>query len=669
MRVRLPVRVAVWTFHLALPLLGLWLLIARPAYDGHWEHHQAHFWLVLLAALLNVGLGAVISEAARRHDDARLFLVSLAFLASAGFLALHAIATPGVFLAKNAGFVIATPVGLLLAGVLSLASSINFTDQGAARVIKAQGLLRSVLTLVLVGWGAYSLADLSPLNKVLTPTEAHGPLVALAAVGATAFALAAARYFLANRGRQTAVSISLITSFTLLAEAMVAIAWARNWQASWWEWHVLMTAGFGYVAYSAYVQYRREGDAAGLFDSVSLPATIARIRAEYGNALDALLRALEAGAGTAEAAQRVGARFDLTERQIDVLTRAGEALAHERDLLRRQGAVVAIGQASSVILREDDLVRRATELASEAFGADEVRIELVRRGALSDAAGTAAQEAAAAQHPVERGDTVAVPLLVKGKTAGVVEVRRPDGAFAERDRLLFQSLSSQLGAGLENARLYQQIDTLFRSYMSPDVATALIADPEQAGLGGETREVTVLMADLKGFTPFSERSQPAGVVAMLNRYYGVAVPLILAEGGTLVQFVGDALMALFNAPVRQEDHARRAARAGLALQKAVTAVADEHAAEGWPRFRVGINSGPALVGNIGAAAMRNFTAIGDTTNLAARLEGAAGAGEVVVSAATAALLGPGADLESMGPLTVKGKSEPVEAFVLRSLAD
>jgi class 3 adenylate cyclase len=258
---------------------------------------------------------------------------------------------------------------------------------------------------------------------------------------------------------------------------------------------------------------------------------------------------------------------------------------------------------------------------------------------------------------------------VKGKTAGVLEVRRRTGGFAERDRLVIESLGAQLASGLENARLYQQIDTLFRSYMSPDVATALIADPAQAGLGGETRDVTVLMADLKGFTPFSERSQPAGVVAMLNRYYGVAVPLILAEGGTLVQFVGDALMALFNAPVRQADHARRAARAGLALQAAVTAVADEHAAEGWPRFRVGINSGPALVGNIGASAMRNFTAIGDTTNLAARLEGAAGAGEVVVSGVTAGLLGSGAELDSMGPLTVKGKAEPVEAYVLRSLAD
>jgi class 3 adenylate cyclase len=664
---RLPVRVGVWAFHLALPVLGLWLLIDRPAYDAHWEHHQAHFWLVLFTALANLGVGAVIGEAARRHEDARLFLVSLAFLVAAGFLALHATATPGVILAKNTGFVVATPIGLVLASGLALVSSVDFTEAGAARVLRLQGLLRLVVAVVLVGWGTWSLLDLPPLNRVIAPSEAHGPLVVLAIIGGAGFLVAAARYQLAYRRTPTVVRMSLITSFVLLAESMVAMAWGRNWQASWWEWHLLMTLGFGYVAYGAYVQYRREGSAAGLFESVALPATIARLRQEYGDALDVLVDAMESGTAPRRAAEQVGARFALTERQVDVLARAGEALAAERDQLRRQGALVAIGQASSVVMKEEDLLARAVALADEAFVGDELRVSLVDRGELGPAAGAVAQAAAAQQVPVEDEGNLAVPLLVKGNTAGVVEVRRGGGrAFADRDRLLFQSLAAQLATGLENARLYQQMDTLFRSYISPDVATALVADPSQAALGGETRDVTVLMADLKGFTPFSERSEPRQVVAMLNRYYGVSVPLVLAEGGTVVQFVGDALMALFNAPVLQADHARRAARAGLAMQAAVTQVADEH--PGWPRFRVGINSGPALVGNIGAAAMRNFTAIGDTTNLAARLEGAAGAGQVVVSGTTAALLGPGASLESMGPLQVKGKAEPVEAYVLLSLS-
>jgi class 3 adenylate cyclase len=173
------------------------------------------------------------------------------------------------------------------------------------------------------------------------------------------------------------------------------------------------------------------------------------------------------------------------------------------------------------------------------------------------------------------------------------------------------------------------------------------------------------MADLRGFTTFSERHRPDEVVSMLNTFYGVVVPVILEAGGTVVQFVGDEVMALFGAPTRQPDHAHRAARAGLGLQAAVAAVTADRA--DWPRFGVGINTGPALVGNIGAEQMRNFTAIGDTTNLAARLQGLAEPGQVVVGQRTAAELGPQAQLEAREPVPVKGKREPVPAFVLRGL--
>ena len=201
--------------------------------------------------------------------------------------------------------------------------------------------------------------------------------------------------------------------------------------------------------------------------------------------------------------------------------------------------------------------------------------------------------------------------------------------------------------------------------MSPAVATSLIADPDQAGLGGQTVEVTVLIADLRGFTSFSERHAPHEVVGMLNALYGVVVPVVLGAGGTVVQFVGDEVMALFGAPARQPDHALRAARAALALQKAVgTATADR---PDWPHFGVGVNTGPALVGNIGAEQMRTFSAIGDTTNLAARLQGLAGPGEIVVGQRTAEALGARAVMDPREPVRVKGKREPVPAFLLRAL--
>jgi class 3 adenylate cyclase len=274
-------------------------------------------------------------------------------------------------------------------------------------------------------------------------------------------------------------------------------------------------------------------------------------------------------------------------------------------------------------------------------------------------------ELAPVEAPVDGAMMLVLPLTVKGNPAGVLEVVRPRGEFAERDRALLRSLSSQLSIALENARLYHQIDALFRQYMSPAVATALLADPGQAELGGATVDVTILFADLRGFTSFSERATPHDVVAMLNRYFGRAVPVVLAEGGTVSHFMGDAIMVLFNAPTRQPDHALLAARAALGLQAAIDQLAAGH--EGWPRFRVGINSGPVLVGNIGSAELRNFTAIGDTANLASRLETSAEEGQIVIGAATYELIRDVATVRPLGPLQVKGKEAPVEAYVLTGL--
>jgi class 3 adenylate cyclase len=203
--------------------------------------------------------------------------------------------------------------------------------------------------------------------------------------------------------------------------------------------------------------------------------------------------------------------------------------------------------------------------------------------------------------------------------------------------------------------------------MSSNVATVLISNPDQAALGGATVEVTVLFADLRDYTAFSETASPQEVVRMLNAYYGIAAPIVLAEGGTIDKFVGDAMMAVFNAPVPQPDHALRAARAALALQKAVGDFAENHPA--WPRFRVGINTGPALVGNIGSDEIRNFTAIGDAVNTAARLEASAAPGEVIIGAETYNRIRDTAVVEPLEPVEAKGKAEPVAAYRLKALTN
>jgi class 3 adenylate cyclase len=211
------------------------------------------------------------------------------------------------------------------------------------------------------------------------------------------------------------------------------------------------------------------------------------------------------------------------------------------------------------------------------------------------------------------------------------------------------------------ADLHRRVDRLFRQYLSPDVADALIDDPTRADLGGEVADVTVLFADLHGFTAFSERTPAPQVVAMLNAAFGAAVPAVFAEGGTVVQFMGDALMAVFNAPIRQADHALRACRAGLALQQLMAGM-DGAATQ--PRFRVGINSGPALVGNIGSADLHNFLAIGDTTNVAARLQSFAPPGSVVLGQQTYDLVRPSVEARPLGTPDLKGKSVPTEVYEL-----
>jgi class 3 adenylate cyclase len=664
---------------MAIPLLGLWLLLAQPELDVVWEDHVSHFWLVVVVAAVNVVLGLWMGAAARNRGDARLLLVSLTFLSSAGFFLLHALATPTVLLAEpNTGFVVAAPVGLGVAAVFAALSSVGFAPERAAALMRRSRWLIGAVLVLMAGWAAASLLEVPLLTRPLEAEESTLPLTILAAVGAPLYLLAAGRYFLLYRRRRAVFLITVITAFVLLAEAMVAMALALSWALTWWEWHVLMAVAFLFVAYSARVQERREGSSTGLWTAISLEETIRRIREEYGEALEELVDAMRRQELTGDhqevrpVASRLAARFDLTEGQTGVLERAAEALAHEREQILRLAALVAVGREARVILDERDLLDRALRHAGRAFARDELRIGLVEQGELrfpgaGGGDGSApAREALRSLEPAQAEGVLAIPLTVKGRPAGVLEVRRPGGrTFADRDRSVLESLASQLSIALENVRLYRQIDALFRSYMSPDVATALLADPTQAALGGAIVETTVLFADLRGYTTFSERTEPDQVVALLNRYFGIAVPIILEHGGTVAQFVGDAVMAMWNAPTRQPDHAVRAGRAALAMQEAVGRAA--RGRPNWPRFRVGINSGPTLVGNIGSEELRNFTAIGDTTNLAARLEGQAPVGAVLIGERTLELIGPGAEVEAVGELQVKGKERPVRAFVLRAI--
>jgi class 3 adenylate cyclase len=181
-----------------------------------------------------------------------------------------------------------------------------------------------------------------------------------------------------------------------------------------------------------------------------------------------------------------------------------------------------------------------------------------------------------------------------------------------------------------------------------------------------TQDVSVLFADLAGYTPFAERSSPAEIAAMLSRYYGAATPLISeAFGGDVEKFMGDAIMATFNTRGDQPDHASRAARAGLELQRQMRLLTAVHPE--WPELRVGVNSGEALVRELGGPGYVAYAVVGDTVNVASRLEGQAPVGGVLIGASTYDALSPLADVEARPGLVVKGKSTRVDAYILHAM--
>jgi adenylate cyclase len=255
---------------------------------------------------------------------------------------------------------------------------------------------------------------------------------------------------------------------------------------------------------------------------------------------------------------------------------------------------------------------------------------------------------------------------IDSRYASAVKAAASEGLDEEELRRRFGLAADEAAVVLRAGREVEAIEGLLSPYLSPQLAARLRAEPGVAELGGEEREVSVLFADLQGFTAFSERHTPAEVVAMLNEYWAKTVPVVLGEhGGMIERFAGDAIMVVFNAAADQRDHPLRAARAGLALQHAAEELA---AAEpGRPRFRVGVNTGPAIVGNVGTSEQRSFTAIGDTTNLAARLQTHAQPGQVVIGQTTFEAISDHARADPLGEIDVKGKAARVPAYVLNGL--
>jgi adenylate cyclase len=222
------------------------------------------------------------------------------------------------------------------------------------------------------------------------------------------------------------------------------------------------------------------------------------------------------------------------------------------------------------------------------------------------------------------------------------------------------------GEERDRARMRQ----IFGRYVADDVVNVLLDEENKVDLAGEMKTVTVLFSDIRGFTTLSEKLTPHEVVEMLNAYFTRTCEPILAQGGTLDKYIGDAVMAVFGSTVPYPDHARRALKAALGMQKEAEAFKEwflkRFPDRGLAEFKIGVGlyTGEALVGNIGAPKRLEFATIGDTVNAASRLEGVTKEMKVVVAAAetTVKAAGEGVRVGKVETMTVKGRAEPIRIY-------
>jgi adenylate cyclase len=263
------------------------------------------------------------------------------------------------------------------------------------------------------------------------------------------------------------------------------------------------------------------------------------------------------------------------------------------------------------------------------------------------------------------------PLVGKDRLFGILYVDNLEraSAFTQEELNVFALVAAQAGAAIDNAAAHEKIaqQALQRSalerFLSPEVVEMVVANPD-IRLGGVNQEVTVMFADIRGFTSMSEKMEPGRVVEILNEYFTRVTDVIFDNGGTLDKYIGDAVMAVFGAPISKGNDAANAVNSAIQIQRLLIELNRDAAARNWPELRVGIgiNTGSAIAGNIGSPRRLDYTVVGDAVNTAQRLMANATGGQVLISESTANKLGKNFDLERLPELKVKGRNEAVPVF-------
>ena len=264
------------------------------------------------------------------------------------------------------------------------------------------------------------------------------------------------------------------------------------------------------------------------------------------------------------------------------------------------------------------------------------------------------------------------PLLRKNDVLGVIYVdcRETLKLLREEDLDLLNAVAAETSIAVDNALTHKRLvreelaRAKFRRFMPPHVVDEILKSPNTLHLGGSNSCITALFSDIRGFTSMSEKLQPQIVVQILNEYFAEMTPIVFDYQGLLDKFMGDGMMALFGVPYACDTAASNAVAAAIAMQRQMTAVNGELKTLGLSEITIGIgiNTGTATVGYIGSRDRTDYTAIGDSVNLAARLEQRAEAGQILISRPTLDAIGSQFPVRQCDRIMVKGKQESVEIY-------
>ncbi|HMJ24200.1 MAG TPA: adenylate/guanylate cyclase domain-containing protein [Pyrinomonadaceae bacterium] len=268
--------------------------------------------------------------------------------------------------------------------------------------------------------------------------------------------------------------------------------------------------------------------------------------------------------------------------------------------------------------------------------------------------------------------TICAPLFTESGVHGALYADRldPFSAFKPDDLELISAVAAQTAIAVENVRAHERLAkeevarANYSRFLPEYVVKQMLENPESFKLGGVLQTITVLFADIRGFTRISEHAPPEKIVQLLNRYFSAMTDIIFAHGGTLDKYLGDGLMALFGAPTVTPKDAGNAIAAAVAMQRRMLSINDELREEGFPEIGIGIglHTGEVTVGYIGSERRSEYTAIGDAVNTASRLESNAKAGEILVSEVTAKAAHSRYQLAAREPINVKNREQPVPLF-------